>query len=165
MSYGSGRFSTTDSVTGLPDGLKSTDDALHTLQQGGVWDYGSWPAGYYSTFAASLAVGASGTVVYDSGDITNFNGLVLEVATIGGTTPKLSIDITLDGTNYAAALPEIINLADNAVIAGATGIIAAGLYALNTPASAKVKYKGLRITQTGGAADQSCTLRGAHVWA
>ncbi len=144
---------------------QSTAGSTNTNQKGGVWDYGNWFSYNYMAQSVVITASASGTIVYTSADITAYNGFVFEVAAIGGTTPKLSLAITLDGTNYAATLPEIINLADNSVITGATGVGAIGLYALNMPASANVKYKGLKITQTGGAADQTCTIRYAHLWA
>jgi hypothetical protein len=154
-----------DASTGEHWTQLSTDGAAHTNQQGGVWDYGPWPASYYAQGTVTLAASASGTIAYTSGDISSYNGFVFEVSAIGGTTPVLKVAVTLDGTNYAATLPEIINLVDNSVILGATGVSAVGIYALNTPAASKVKYKGLKITETGGAADLTCTIRYAHVWA
>ena len=154
-----------DSITGIETAQKSINGAGNVNQQGGVWDYGPWPESYYAPSAATISAAASGTIVYASQDITNYNGFVFEVVSIGGTTPKLQLAVSLDGTNYAASLPELINLVDNVVILGATGVSAIGLYALNTPAAAKVKYKGLKITQTGGGADQACSIRFAHLQA
>ena len=142
-----------------------TGGAAHTNQQGGIWDYGTWPENAYLPASVVLPASASGTVVFTSTDVTGYNGLVMEVAAIGGTTPVLKLTVSINGTDYAATLPEWINLADNTVIAGATGISAIGLYALNTPAAAKVKYKAMKLTQTGGAANQTCTVRYAHLWA
>jgi hypothetical protein len=154
-----------DSTTKQPVSQFATDNSAHIILTSGAWDYGTWPQNAYLPASAVLPASASGTVVFTSTDVTGYNGLVFEVAAIGGTTPVLKLSVSLDGTNYAATLPELINLASGAVIVGATGVSAIGLYALNTPSEAKVKYKAMKLTQTGGAADQTCTVRYAHVWA
>lgn len=154
-----------DSVTGDEKVQTGTGGAAHTNQQGGVWDYGNWPHNRFVPGTVTLAASPSGTVVYEAIDITAYNGFVLEVSAIGGTTPAIKLSISLDGTNYAATLPELVNLSDNTIIPGATGISAIGLYALNIPAASKVKYRSIKLIQTGGAADQTCTIRYAHLWA
>lgn len=141
------------------------DGSAHTNQQGGIWDYGTWPALYYEPLSAALTASASGTTVFESTDIRGYNGLVVEVVAIGGTTPKLSLYPTIDGTNYAATALGWVNLQTGAIISGATGLTLVGIYAMLTPADAKTKYRGLKMVQTGGAADQTNTLRYAHVWA
>ena len=154
-----------DSVTARSTSQKSTNGAAHTNQQGGIWDYGTWPSNVYLPATAILTASASGTTVFQTNDVTGYNGLIIEVAAIGGTTPKLTLSISMDGVTFAASLPELINLVDNSVILGSAGMAAIGLFALNTPASTKVKYKAIKVVQTGGAADQTCTLRYAHFWA
>lgn len=154
-----------DGSSAAVEELKSTSGAAHTNQQGGIWDYGTWPALYYEPLPAALTASASGTTVFQSNFITGFNGLVVEVVAIGGTTPKLSIYPSIDGTNIAATALGWVNLQTGAVISGATGLTVVGIYALLTPGDAKTKYSSLKMVQTGGAADQTCTLRYAHVWA
>lgn len=131
----------------------------------GLLDYGTYPELGYQSSAVTITASASGTILFTTTDITAFNGLIVEVVSIGGTSPQLNAFPSVDGTNYAATALGWVNLQTNAVISGATGLIAVGIYALINPIGGRVKFKALRMTQTGGAADQASSIRYAHFWA
>lgn len=144
----------------------STNGAAHVTTQGGTTDYGPYPATYYdgSALAVTMAASASGTVVITSGDLSAYNQTLFEVVAIGGTTPALKVYPSFDGTTFAATPIGLINLNDLTVIDGDTGVVAIGIFAVGTPPGGALKVKKLKWVQTGGAADQTCQLRGGLGW-
>jgi len=153
-----------DSVTELPVADESVGGAKSSYLAGSV--YGPHPATYYdgSALAVTMAASASGTTVITSGDLTTYNQTVFEVVAIGGTTPALKVYPSFDGTTFAATPIALINLNDLTVIDGDTGVSAIGIFAVGTPPGGALKIKKLKWVQTGGAADQTCQLRGGHGW-
>lgn len=138
--------------------------ASYVIQQGGTWDYGNWPNNRYVNGVAVVPASASGVLIYEALDVTTFNGFVFEVYAIGGTTPVIKLHASLDGTNYAATLPRLVDLSNGTLIAGATGVSAVGIYGLEIPTTTRMKFKSLKLVQTGGASDQTCSVRYAHIW-
>lgn len=146
---------------------KSTNGAAHVeTQSGSVNAYGPYPATYYdgSALAVTMAASASGTTVITSGDLSTYNQTVFEVVAIGGTTPAIKVYPSFDGTTFAATPIALVNLNDLTVIDGDIGVSAIGIYAIGTPPGGALKVKKLKWVQTGGAADQTCQLRGGHGW-
>lgn len=138
-----------------------------STQSGSVWAYGIWPASYYDgTTAIAQTATASGTVLTTLIGLENYNGITIEVAAIGGTTPVINAFPSVDGAIYAATALGWVNLQTGATISGATGLTAIGIYALlMRPTGATVKFKNVRLTITGGAADLTTTSRVAKLWA
>lgn len=117
---------------------------------------------YLITGDLVLAASASGTAVYSSVDISPYDIFVLEIQAIGGTTPKVNAFPSFDGTNFAATALGWINLQTGALISGATGLTAVGVYAIAGYVGGGLKMKNLNLTITGGASDLTITARGAH---
>lgn len=154
-----------DSTTGRETPMTGESGAPGIEMKGGTTNYGNYPQNRYQNSTVTLAASATGTTVYELVDATTFNGFVFEVSAIAGTGVAIKPNISIDGTNYAAVFPQIINLLDGTSIAGATGVTGIGIYALKTHSDANVKYKGIKLIITGTAADLTCTVRYAHVWA
>lgn len=143
-----------------------TGGSEHTYQTGGLWDYGPpREDGYLSASAVLPGASAAGSTVFQTTDVQSYNGMVIDVVAIGGTGAKLQAFPLIDGAVYSTSAIGWKNLITGALIDGVTGLAGTGLYAMYAPGDAKTKYKSIRLVQNGGAADQSCTVRYAHVWA
>lgn len=155
-----------DTTTGRETPQSGTGGGPNLIMKGGTWDYGNWPQNRYDPSTVTLTASANDTLVYESVDARAYNGFIFEVSALAGTTPSIRLDVgLLDDTSYALTRPRIINLADGAAVLGATGVTAVGIYALEMPSNAKVKYRRIRLKIFGGLADLTTTVRYAHVWA
>jgi len=102
----------------------------------------------------ALTAGAIGRTCWTSSDLSAYNSLTIEVvAAPTGTTPILQLYPTVDGTNYAATPLAFLNLATGAIIAGATGLNAIGIYAVLSAVGGGLKIRGAKMLLNGGAAD------------
>lgn len=137
-----------------PDGTYtqiSASGAAYTNQQGGVWDYGTWPSSYYLP-----VTGAAGTndndIVYTSGDVSTYNTHYIEC-----TAGTVDIQVSLDGTNFNNTQAAVL-LHDDVTTGGGVKIL--------TIASGKVgilkgKFKKIKVLQNGATASNA---RIAHTW-
>lgn len=149
-----------DSTTGYEAEQNSTSGAGHSRLIASEVAFPEWTSLQMNKTQAATA---TGTVLYTSTNITDYNYFGLEVAAIGGTTPVINAFPSFDGgTNYAATALGWINLQTGAIISGATGLSAVGIYALIGLVGSGIKMSNLKLTITGGASDLTCTLRGMH---
>jgi len=112
-------------------------------------DYrGVYPASYWSEFTGSAGTNDN-DVVYTSGDISMYNTHYIEA-----TAGTIDVDVSLDGTNWIAAVAGrslVATASTTHVVEAASGV------ALEI----KGKFKKLRINQKGATASNA---RGAHAW-
>ena len=134
-----------DSSTGKPVTQLSTDRAAHTYQTGGVLDYGDYPDRDYVDINGALTASATATL-YESTDISAYDSLALDLSTItAGDNVKAYP--SYNGTTYSATPLAWRNLTTDAVIAGTTGLTAAGIFAL-VMAAGGMKLRKVKFTYT-----------------
>lgn len=138
-----------------PDGTytqTSTSGAAHVHQ---IASDVSYPEQWYSSNVnLPLGAGAVGRTAWLSGDLTSFNATIIEVLVAPtGTTPLLQMYPSLDGTNYAATPLAFLNLTSGAIISGATGLTAVGIYAILSVVGGGLKFRNLEMRLNGGGTD------------
>lgn len=112
-------------------------------------DYrGVYPASYYLEFTGA-AGGADNAVIYTSGDVSMYNTHYVQA-----TAGTVDVDVTLDGTNWIAAVAGrslVATASTTHVVDAASGVCL----------EIKGKFKKIRVLQKGATASNA---RGAHAW-
>ena len=123
---------------------KFTDDAANVAIQ---VDYrGLYPEAYYLEFVGIAGV-SDNDVIYTSPDVSGYN-----VHYVQATAGTIDIDVTLDGTNWIAAVAAVSLITTTPatrVVEAASGVCL----------ELKGKFKRIRVLQKGATASNA---RGAH---
>jgi hypothetical protein len=133
-----------DSVTRKPATQDSTGGAAHTNQQGGTWDYGTWPQYQGLPVALSLPSAAAYTL---ANNVETYHWGELVITMGAGSTLKIE-GRHADGTTVG--ILDAIGPAGTAVVLNATQLVPAnnGRYRLN-----RFDVTDIIITKTGAVAD------------
>ena len=110
-------------------------------------------AGEYVTFSSVVGV-ADNTVLYQSGDISNYNYHIIE----NETAISIDVFVSVDGTNYSTAAVALL-LIDDVGVTGPTPTIA---LANDKVGIIRGKFKGMRVQQNAAGTPAAGLMRGAH---
>lgn len=119
-----------------------TAGAKHTNQQGGIWDYGTWPASYWSQ--------VTGTGVNDNDVLfTNTVQTSYDEHVIHSTAGTVDVEVSVDGTNFTASGTNPMAMRDAHATASATYVteVTVGKIGILTG-----KFHSIRVLQKGATA-------------
>ena len=109
--------------------------------------YGNYPERDYIDINGNLAASATATL-FESNDISAFSSMAIYLSSIT-VGDNVKAYVSYDGTTFSSGTINLAwrNLTTDAVIAGTTGLTAAGLYSLVLNAG-PMKYRKIRLTYT-----------------
>lgn len=119
-----------------------TGGASHTNQQGGIWDYGQWPAGYWSQ--------VTGTGVNDNDVLfTNTVQSNYDEHVIHATAGTVDVEVSVDGSAFTASGTNPMAMRDAHATASATYVTEVTVGKIGILSG---KYHSIRVLQKGATA-------------
>lgn len=130
-----------DTSTGVQTDIDVTNRSPLVKLNGGVWDYGPWPSNAYVPFNGIIAPSSTLlATLYESNDISLYDGIVFEIYAISGTTPAVKVVPSYDGVAYSVSPIAMNNLSSpalNTAIDGTVGATVLGNYFISFPSRCK----------------------------
>lgn len=128
------------------------------LRVPGTWDYGPPLESAYLPINGSIpSLSTTAAILYTSNVISQFDGTVVEISAIDGTTGAVKAYPSYDGALFSATPMAWRNKESGATVAGSIGITAIGNYELlDYDKASKIEMRFTASTNGG------VTMRGAH---